>query len=44
MKSKKNQIGTFTAIIFLLLVTSYLSYQIGKDAAKRDARIKMIKK
>lgn len=30
------------AFLFLILVASYLSYQIGKDAASRDARIKAV--
>lgn len=28
------------AFLFIILEASYLSYQIGKDAAFRDARIK----
>lgn len=40
MKYDKKYISTFMAFLFLILVVSYLSYQIGKDAASRDARIK----
>lgn len=42
MKSDKKYLTTVMAFLFLILVASYLSYQIGKDAASRDARIKVI--
>lgn len=38
MKSIKKT--TFISFLFLILIASYLSYQIGKDAASRDARVK----
>nr|WP_320036663.1 hypothetical protein [uncultured Bacteroides sp.] len=40
MRSDKKYISPFVAFLLLLLVAFYLSYQIGKDAAHRDARIK----
>lgn len=40
MKSDKRYFSTFTSFLFLIFIASYLSYQIGKDAATRDARIK----
>lgn len=43
MRSDKKYFSTFMAFLFLILVASYLSYQIGKDAASRDARIKAAK-
>ena len=43
MKSDKKYFSTFMAFLFFILIASYLSYQIGKDAASRDARIKAAK-
>lgn len=40
MKYDKKYISTLMAFLFIILEASYLSYQIGKDAASRDARIK----
>jgi len=43
MRSDKKYFSTFMAFLFLILIASYLSYQFGKDAASRDARIKAAK-
>lgn len=43
MKCGNKNFSTVMALLFLLLVAVYFSYQIGKDAARRDARIKLEK-
>ncbi len=43
MKYDKKYFSTFMAFLFFILIASYLSYQIEKDAASRDARIKAAK-
>jgi hypothetical protein len=40
MKSDKKTFSTFISFLLFLLIAFYFSYQIGKDAAHRDARIK----
>jgi hypothetical protein len=40
MRSDKRTFSAFISFLLFLLVAFYFSYQIGKDAAHRDARIK----
>ena len=40
MRSNKKTFSTFISFLLFLLIAFYFSYQIGKDAAHRDARIK----
>ncbi len=40
MRTDKKYLSTFMAFLLFLLIAFYFSYQIGKDAAHRDARIK----
>ncbi len=40
MRSDKRTFSTFISFLLFLLIAFYFSYQIGKDAAHRDARIK----
>ena len=40
MRSDKKHISPLVAFLLSLLVAFYFCYQIGKDAAHRDVRIK----
>lgn len=40
MRSDKKTFSTFVSFLLFLLIAFCFSYQIGKDAAHRDARIK----